>query len=295
MSAAANSATGERERIGEPALALIDLRNSAAYAGGHHAGATHLPSADLVLRRHELPAPGALLRLCHDDGAALTAAATQLADWGYRISDCLLIDAALLANWQQQDCLEAGNKTRQLWSPSTTLALALDRFADPQPSNRRALDLACGSGRDALQLAQRGYRVVAVDYKPDALERLSASTTAAGLDIRLRCLDLEATGTDLATDPDFDSVALISVVRYLHRPLLAQLPIWLSPGGLLVYETFVRGAERFGGPRRPAFLLEPGELAQRFSGWQILHDVIAPLPDGRPVQQFIARKPTERS
>lgn len=275
----------------ETTIALIDLRSAAEYGRGHRAGATHLPNADLVLRRHELPAPGACLQLCHDDAAALAAAATQLTDWGYHISGCQQIDATLLAHWQQQDCLETGTNTRQLWSPSTTLALALDRYADRQSGNRRALDLACGSGRDALQLAQCGYQVVAVDYKPDALERLAASTAAAGLDVTLRCLDLEATETDLATDPDFDAVALISVVRYLHRPLLAQLPNWLAPGGLLVYETFVRGAERFGGPRRPAFLLEPGELAQQFSGWQILHDVIAPLPDGRPVQQFIVRKP----
>lgn len=291
MNEVARRPVGEPGQSDETATALIDLRSLAEYRCGHQAGATHLPSADLVLRRHELPAPGAQLRLCHDDVAALSVVAAQLSDWGYRIRDCQLIDSALLTNWQQQGSLETGSKTRQLWSPSATLALALGCFAEPQPSNRRALDLACGSGRDALQLAQRGYHVLAVDYKPDALERLAASTTAAGLDISLRCLDLEATGTDLVNDPDFDSLDLISVARYLHRPLLAQLPDWLAPGGLLVYETFVRGAERFGGPRRPAFLLEPGELAQRFSGWQILHDVIAPLPDGRPVQQFIARKP----
>lgn len=52
----------------------------------------------------------------------------------------------------------------------------------------------------------------------------------------------------------------IVVTNYLHRPLLPRLAESLLPGGLLIYETFAAGNERFGRPSNPAFLLQPGEL-----------------------------------
>ena len=52
----------------------------------------------------------------------------------------------------------------------------------------------------------------------------------------------------------------IVVTNYLHRPLLPHLVQSLLPGGLLIYETFAIGNERFGRPSNPAFLLAPGEL-----------------------------------
>ena len=58
----------------------------------------------------------------------------------------------------------------------------------------------------------------------------------------------------------------IVVTNYLHRPLLPLLIDRLEPGGVLVYETFARGHERFGKPSNPAFLLEPGELLRAVGG-----------------------------
>ncbi len=52
----------------------------------------------------------------------------------------------------------------------------------------------------------------------------------------------------------------IVVTNYLHRPLLPHLARALAPGGILIYETFAAGNERFGKPSNPAFLLAPGEL-----------------------------------
>ncbi len=52
----------------------------------------------------------------------------------------------------------------------------------------------------------------------------------------------------------------IVVTNYLHRPLLPHLARALAPGGVLIYETFAKGNERFGKPSNPAFLLAPGEL-----------------------------------
>lgn len=273
------------------AESLIDLRTWAAYVLGHHTDASHLPYADLILRRHELPLPGTVLCVLHDDADELQQATTMLIEWGYPIAAVLQCDDALAQQWQQQGCWQQGAQSRQLWQASGCLQRALE-LPETRPEAKAktdvwALDLACGSGRDALTLAQHGFRVLAVDVKTDALDRLQASAHARGLLIQTQCLDLEAGDVTLA-QPSF---ALINVARYLHRPLLPPLRQWLQPGGLLVYETFLQGAERFGGPRRPAFLLAPGELASQFADFHILYDSVLTLADGRPMQQFIARKP----
>jgi SAM-dependent methyltransferase len=73
---------------------------------------------------------------------------------------------------------------------------------------------------------------------------------------------------DLETDdrwPLGDDYDGIIVTNYLHRPLLPAIARALAPGGVLIYETFARGNERFGRPRNPDFLLRPGELLEAFT------------------------------
>lgn len=273
----------------DAALPLLDLRNPQHYRQGHFPGATHLPLPDLRWRRHELPAPGAVLQVLHDDASLLQQAINCLQQWGYVISAQRCLDAAAFST---RDAWQTGSVSRPLWRPTDTLQQAIAQgWANSEThvasTPLRALDLACGSGRDALWLAQRGFQVLAVDNKLDVLARLQGSARAWHCPVATLCRDLEAGPLQLPRS----GFAVVTVARYLHRPLLPQLADWLAPGGLLVYETFAQGAERFGSPRRPAFLLAPGELARQFAGWQILRDVIQPLPDGRPVQAFIARRP----
>ena len=54
--------------------------------------------------------------------------------------------------------------------------------------------------------------------------------------------------------------AAVVVANYLHRPLFPELLAALAPGGVLIYETFAAGNERYGRPSNPDFLLRPGEL-----------------------------------
>ena len=134
------------------------------------------------------------------------------------------------------------------------------------PAGGRALDLAAGTGRHAHWLAARGFRVVAIDVDPERLAAIGAPTGGADrgrAGVETAVVDLEAGEATLverlgswAASP-FD---LVVVCNYLHRPLLPQLAGLLRGGGVLVYETFARGHERLGRPRRPEFLLEPGEL-----------------------------------
>ena len=86
------------------------------------------------------------------------------------------------------------------------------------------------------------------------------------------------------------------VTNYLHRPLLAPLADALSPGGVLIYETFARGNERFGKPSNPDFLLEQGELLRCFLGrLKILafEDLVVETPRPAAVQRLCARAPGE--
>ena len=62
----------------------------------------------------------------------------------------------------------------------------------------------------------------------------------------------------------------IVVTNYLHRPLLPVLAGALAEGGVLIYETFMAGHERYGRPSNPNFLLRPGELLQAFAALTVV-------------------------
>lgn len=111
------------------------------------------------------------------------------------------------------------------------------------------LDVACGAGRHALLFAKRGLEVVAVDRDAQDIPG-----------VRFVQADLE-NGRWPFGDERF---AAIVVTNYLHRPLLAQLERALAEEGVLIYETFMVGNEKYGRPSNPAFLLQPGELLQAF-------------------------------
>ena len=115
----------------------------------------------------------------------------------------------------------------------------------------RVLDVACGGGRHARYLAGRGHRVEAVDRDADVLSGLAG---VAG--VTTRVADLEGAVWPYA-EQYFDGIV---VTNYLHRPLFPHLLAALAPGGVLIYETFALGNERYGRPKNPDFLLQPGEL-----------------------------------
>ncbi|HEX4585824.1 MAG TPA: class I SAM-dependent methyltransferase [Burkholderiaceae bacterium] len=118
------------------------------------------------------------------------------------------------------------------------------------------LDLACGSGRHSRALAAQGCRVDAVD-----VDASHAADLAGVAGVQFRAIDLER-GPWPFQERQYDAVV---VANYLHRPTLPLLAQVLRDGGVLVYETFAAGNERFGRPSNPAFLLAPFELAACFA------------------------------
>jgi len=117
------------------------------------------------------------------------------------------------------------------------------------------LDLAAGHGQHAIFFAERGHKVTAVDRDVSVLpdhpniERLQ--------------VDLEDGSPWPLLDRRFGAAV---VTNYLHRPLMPQLLDAVASGGVLLYQTFMAGNERFGKPSRPEFLLKDGELLELVRG-----------------------------
>ena len=134
------------------------------------------------------------------------------------------------------------------------------RFVPLIRQGGRVLDLAAGGGRHTRLLLDRGFTVTAVDRDIAGLRPL------AGDRCEIRAIDLEA-GAPWPLGGRYDGIV---VTNYLHRPLFAPIAAALMPDGVLIYETFALGNERFGRPRNPEFLLRPGELIDAFAGLTIV-------------------------
>ena len=114
---------------------------------------------------------------------------------------------------------------------------------------------------------EKGLNVVAVDRDPQDIPGA-----------RFIQADIENGPWPLAGET-FDGIV---VTNYLHRPLFEVLKRSLKDNGVLIYETFMVGNERFGRPSNPAFLLRAGELLEAFAGLEVLGfeqgDVTSPKP-----------------
>jgi len=126
------------------------------------------------------------------------------------------------------------------------------------------LDIACGVGQNTLWLA--GLRLgqpaaaLGVDASPVAVARARDASQKAGLPVRFEVWD--ASGCGLPSE----SWGAILVFHFLDRSLFPRIAAALAPGGVLAYKTHLRHSLRgpHAHPRRPAFLLEPGELLRAF-------------------------------
>lgn len=155
------------------------------------------------------------------------------------------------------------------------------------------LDLACGTGRNGLFLAEQGLPVLFADGSASSLEVVKQRLAQSGLPGRCWQVDLEQPEGQPLSGLSF---AAVIAFRYLHRPLFPALRDSVTAGGLVVYETFTIEQRRFGRPRNPDFLLRSGELKTHFKNWEIIFEFegVRQNPD-RGVAQLVARKPLELS
>ncbi len=130
------------------------------------------------------------------------------------------------------------------------------KYAALVPTDARLLDVACGYGRHAKFFAARGARVTAADRDQAAI------ATLLGIDgVVAELRDLEGASSSSDAWPyepaSFDAVV---ICNYLWRPTFSAMLASIKPGGVLLYETFMDGNERYGKPSRADFLLRSNEL-----------------------------------
>ncbi len=147
----------------------------------------------------------------------------------------------------------------------------------PRPAGARALDLACGAGRNALHLAAEGYRVVAMDISSIALERGAAR--AADLGVEVEWIEVDLDTAEIARD----AYDLVVVARYVNRGLTRALVAALRDGGYLVCEQHLRTEREVGGPGSREFRMGPNELLEMFRALRVIYyrEGVIDDPDGR--------------
>lgn len=150
-----------------------------------------------------------------------------------------------------------------------------------RPPVTKALDLACGAGRNALYLASRGYEVDAVDISAEALQQGRQSAEATSLHpITWIERDLDSGLTD-----ELNGYGLILMMRYLDIALLAAAAKRLLPGGYLLAEVHLQTAQRVAGPSSAEFRAAAGELRTAAAGLDSVQytETISQDPDGSTV------------
>jgi hypothetical protein len=186
------------------------------------------------------------------------------------------------------DRTERGPARAFLWRPSAWLLECLPHL----PRAGRALDVATGSGRNAVALALHGVSVWGIDLLPDALERArrlaagASSITVAGL---CAFAVVDATRSLPFRDRSLD---VVMGFRYLDRALFPRLAALLVPGGFLVWETFTVEQRRYGPPHRDEYLLEQDELPAlcRSAGLEPVRLHESAEPPGPALAAVLARR-----
>jgi tellurite methyltransferase len=181
----------------------------------------------------------------------------------------------------------------QGWDERYRLGRAEERETEPNPLlvetcsklvAGKALDLACGAGRNAMWLAQRGWSVTAVDGAPTAIEILRRRASEGVVAVDARIFDLEERGFEI----EENCWDLIAICFYLQTSLFEPAQRGVRPGGIVL--AIVHIAE--GGEEPTDHRLRPGELRQYFSECEILHYYEGKSNDSghkRPVAEIVAK------
>lgn len=263
---------------------VLDVRPAVDFERLHRAGAVNIPLDELTGRIHELPPRETPITIYDANETRARWAMSRLRMRNRAVGHVLFGE-----DWLRAGPTARGASRDKLWQPHALLAEAV-RHCRRLPSNVegcRALEIACGSGRDAVFLAMSGFDVEAWDVLPDAVALCDALAERYDVIVRTRCWDVEA-------NPEIEEECydLVSCFNFLHRPIMSRIADAVRPGGLVVYETFVHPQrDLFGRPRREAQLLQPAELPMWFEGWTILASREGLTGPRRFAASLIARRP----
>ncbi|MGD0231145.1 MAG: class I SAM-dependent methyltransferase [Syntrophorhabdales bacterium] len=141
----------------------------------------------------------------------------------------------------------------------------VERYSPLMPSGKPVLDIAMGRGGDLLFVARKGYPAYGLDTSREAI-LLARQAMKEG------CVDISPILGDARFLPFKEGGAAgVLVFYFLLREIMADLIRLLMPGGILLYETFLKGQNAIDRPRDPAYLLEDGELLGYFRHLDLLY------------------------
>lgn len=165
--------------------------------------------------------------------------------------------------------------------PSRLLAEWIDELKRLCPG-RRALDIACGEGRNSIFLARHGFAITGLDISPVGLDKARRWARQEGLTVDFRLVDLE--GYRISETYD-----LIINFNFLLRDLIPREVAALAPGGMLVFDTILESPTA-PVPHKKEYLLQPGELERLFAPFPgtILYSAEFP-GDATPTAKLIFR------
>ncbi len=149
----------------------------------------------------------------------------------------------------------------------------------------RVLDVAMGSGRNAIYLAKLGFDVEGVDMSSGAINIALELARKASVVIRVQIADLEG---DYLIEKD--AYAVIMCFNYLQRSLVSQIKDGLQKGGIVVYETFIVDQAQFGKPKNPDYLLKHNELLNMFRDFRCLRYREGIVKGPKAIASIIAEK-----
>jgi tellurite methyltransferase len=150
-------------------------------------------------------------------------------------------------------------------------------------TGRKALDIACGEGRNSIFLAQNGFSVTGLDISEEGLAKGEGWAKSERLEVVFRCIDLE----EFEFSETYD---LIINFNFLLRDMIPNMVDDLNPGGVIVFDTILDTPSLEGNHKR-IYLLQPGELRSIFSGFPGQIILCEELPLGpMPTSRLIFHK-----
>ena len=285
---------------------LVDVRSVDEFTAGHIPDATNIPASMLPDALCALPPRDTSERqkvtVVASNDSDLAFARDHIASARYDVT-ALKLDEALCTSTAP---------SRRLWRPNCTLERAAPLIEDLLRESKMeltALDVACGSARDSVFLAIRGWtHVRGIDNNP---RLLGCGRVLAKLEgVKDGVIDLDDCDVERyheKSNVSEKTYSLVHVARFLDRGmfvplakretvdersrLVLSIPDVVAPGGFIVYHTFTEPSVK---PSKPKHVLKRDELAQVFGtllGWEILFHEECRLGDGRIVQTICARKP----
>ena len=154
------------------------------------------------------------------------------------------------------------------------------------PRQGRALDVAMGSGRNAVFLAQHGLDVEGIDISEKAVTSARHLAESAGVSIRALVADLEDRFELIP-----DKYDVIICFNYLFRPLMPQIREATRHGGFVVYETYIIDQAKWGEPKNQEHLLEHNELLNMFRDFRVLRYREGIIEERKALAGLVAQRP----